>query len=90
MNETLVDQIARSLYFSNANIMFGWQGWAYKQASEWRRLHDLWATMPDSEKSIWLNRARELLDDIRKTKPNLHEFLINGQLADNGNRWWVD
>lgn len=84
MDEILIDLAARSLYFSHANIMFGWQGWAYRQASEWRRLHDEWATLDNDEKAIWKLRANELLATI---DPSLYKIIING-LTQSNDRWW--
>jgi len=88
MNNQLIITIARSLYFSDANIMFGWQGWAYKQATEWRKLHDLWDTMSENEKTKWINKAKIILSDIKSTQTDLYELLVNNQM-DDGFRWWA-
>lgn len=89
MEDHLIVSIARSLYFSNANIMFGWQGWAYKQATEWRRLQDSWETMSDEEKAVWFEKANEILYNIRENNNDLYEALINGHLNFKGCRWWI-
>jgi len=68
--------------------MFGWQGWAYKQATEWRKLHDLWDTMSENEKTKWINKAKIILSDIKSTQTDLYELLVNNQM-DDGFRWWA-
>jgi hypothetical protein len=84
MDEMLIDLVARSLYFSEANIMFGWQGWAYKQASEWRGLHDTWVAMSDDEKDKWKIRANKILAIV---DPNLYKIITDGFIPSN-ERWW--
>lgn len=88
MDEILIDLVARSLYFSNANIMFGWQGWAYKHASEWRRLHDAWAEMNIDEKNIWKKQAMEIIENFAKSNPDLYKIVAERFLPSN-DRWWT-
>jgi hypothetical protein len=87
MND-LINLVARSLFFSEANIMFGWQGWAYRQATEWRRLHDTWDGMSIDEKNIWLEKATTFLANIEQENPDLYSHIINGYLNPEGFRWW--
>lgn len=89
MDNQLILTTARSLYFSDANIMFGWQGWAYKQATEWRKLHDMWQFMPENEKANWIEKAKIILAHIQTTQTDLYELLVNNQIDDMGFRWWA-
>jgi hypothetical protein len=89
MEDSIITSIARSLYFSDADIMFGWQGWAYKQATKWKRLHDSWATILDDEKNVWLEKAKIILADIKENDNDLYQAIINGHLDVKGNRWWI-
>lgn len=89
MSQNLILLIARSLYFSDANIMFGWQGWAYRQATEWRRLHDSWETMLDDQKSVWLEKAKLILFDIQNNDNDLYEAMTNGCIDASAHRWWI-
>lgn len=90
MEDHLISSVARSLYFSDADIMFGWQGWAYKQATKWRHLHNSWETMLDEEKCIWLEKAKNILYDIRENDNDLYNNIINGYLdTTKGHRWWI-
>lgn len=89
MSQNLILLIAKSLYFSDANIMFGWQGWAYRQATEWRRLHDSWETMLDDQKSVWLEKAKLILFDIQNNDNDLYEAMTNGCIDASGHRWWI-
>lgn len=81
--------VARSLYFADSNLMFGWQGWAYKQATEWRRLHDSWANMNNEEKSSWLLKADLVMKKIKISDETVYEIMSNRFRNVNTDRWWV-